>query len=169
MIAGIFSLRCLTNSVASPISRAFNRVEGRGGSLLSDRAPHRIQPGLHQFLAVEGRFAGQDFIKQYTQAVDVAARINIQPTHLCLLGAHIRWRAHELVESGEDGFVGQSLFDGFGYAEINHLGHGHAVMQCHQDIGRFDISMNDSLLMRVLDGMADIDEEVEPLSRGEPF
>jgi hypothetical protein len=42
-------------------------------------------------------------------------------------------------------------------------------MQCHQDIGRFDISMNDSLLMRVLDGMADIDEEVEPLSRGEPF
>ena len=56
---------------------------------------------------------------------------------------------------------------GFGDAEINHLGHGHVVVLGDQNIRRFDVAMNDALLMRVLDGLANLDEQFEPLVGGE--
>jgi hypothetical protein len=40
-------------------------------------------------------------------------------------------------------------------------------MQRHEDVRRFDVAMNDALLMRVLDGLANLDEQIEPFLGGE--
>ena len=67
---------------------------------------------------------------------------------------------------GEEGLVGQPLFGGLGDAEINHLGHRHAVVGYDQNVGGLDVAMNDALLVRVLDGLANLDEQIEALGRG---
>jgi len=38
-------------------------------------------------------------------------------------------------------------------------------VQRNQNIGRLDITVNDSLLMRVLDGVANVDEQIQSLNR----
>ena len=52
-------------------------------------------------------------------------------------------------------------------AEINHLRHRHSVVQRDQDIRRLDVAVDDALLMRVLDRVADLDEQAQPLACGE--
>ena len=52
-----------------------------------------------------------------------------------------------------------------GDAEVDHLGHRLAVVQCDQHVRRLDVAMNDALLVGVLDGLADRDEQLQPLSR----
>ena len=52
-----------------------------------------------------------------------------------------------------------------GDAEVNHLGHRLAVVQRDQDVRGLEVAMDDALLMRVLHGLADLDEQVQPLAR----
>jgi hypothetical protein len=47
------------------------------------------------------------------------------------------------------------------------FGHGHAVVLRDQNVRRLDVAVNDAFLMRVLDGLTDLDEQVEPLGGGE--
>jgi hypothetical protein len=35
-------------------------------------------------------------------------------------------------------------------------------VQRDEDVRRLDVAMDDALLMRVLDGLADLDEQIEP-------
>jgi hypothetical protein len=50
---------------------------------------------------------------------------------------------------------------GFGDAEINHLRHRHDHRaHRHQNVRRLDVAMDDALLMRVLNRLADLDEQV---------
>ena len=58
--------------------------------------------------------------------------------------------------------------DGLGHAEINHLGHRLAVLQRHQDVRRLEVAVDDSLLVGVLNGLADLNEEGQPLLDAEP-
>ena len=149
---------------SSPRSVA-SRVLGRTGSF--SRIVRRISsmPERHQFLRIERRAAGQQFVEQHAQAVDVAARVNVQPAHLRLLRTHVGRRADELLQLREDRLVRQPPFGGLGDAEINHLRHRHAVVQRDEDVRRLDVAVDDALLMRVLDGLADLDEQLEPLAR----
>ena len=55
---------------------------------------------------------------------------------------------------------------GFGDAEVDDLGHRHAVVQGDQDVGGLDVAVDDALLMRVLDGLADLDEQPQALLGG---
>ena len=50
-----------------------------------------------------------------------------------------------------------------GDAEVDHLRHRHAVVQRDQDVRRLDVAVDDPLLVRVLDRLADLDEQVEPV------
>src|SRR2546430_1635566 len=59
---------------------------------------------------------------------------------------------------------------GFGDAEIDHLWHGYAIIDGDENVRRFDIAMNDPLLMSMLDRLTDFHEQVQPLPRREiPF
>ena len=66
--------------------------------LLADDPPHLVVRRLAQPLLVERRRAGQQLVQQHAQAVDVAARVHVQPAHLRLLGAHVQRRADHLRE-----------------------------------------------------------------------
>ena len=123
------------------------------------------RPACKQFFGVKRRLAGEQFVEQHAERVDVAARVNVQAGQLRLLGTHVGGRADELLERGEDSFVREPLAgSGFGDAEVNHLGHGHAVVDGHEDVRGFDIAVNDAFLVRVLDGLADLDEQIRAAS-----
>jgi hypothetical protein len=69
-------------------------------------------------------------------------------------------RAHHGAESGEEGVLGQLLPRRFGDAEVDHFGHRLAIVQRHQNIGRLDVAVDDAFLMRVLNRLADGDEQL---------
>jgi hypothetical protein len=77
--------------------------------------------GSRQFLRIERRCAGQEFVKQHAEAVNVRARVDVQPAHLGLFGTHVGGCPDELMQVGVDGRVGQAPFDGLGDAEIDDL------------------------------------------------
>jgi len=64
-----------------------------------------------------------------------------------------------LLELGEKGLVSQPLLGGLGNAEVDHLGNRLVAVQRHQDIGRFNVAVNDPLLVRVLDRRANFKEQ----------
>ena len=132
--------------------------------MFTDGAAHFVQPPLNQLLGIERRQAGEQLVEQHAQAVDVAARINVQAAHFGLLGAHICRRADKLAQLGIDRQVRQPPFCRFGDAEINHLRHRNAVMQGDQNVRRFDVAVNDPLLMGMLDRVAHLNEQLESLS-----
>ena len=117
--------------------------------------------------ASNGVLPGQQFVEQHAQAVDVAARVDVQPAHLRLLRTHVSRRADELVQLRVNRRVRQPAFRRLGDAEIDHLRHRHAVVQRHEDVRRLDVAVDDPLLVRVLDGLADLDEQIEPFLGGE--
>ena len=51
-----------------------------------------------------------------------------------------------------------------GDAEVDDLGHRHAVVQRHQDVRRLEVAVDDPLLVGVLHGLADLDEQLQPLA-----
>ena len=65
----------------------------------------------------------------------------------------------------EQRLLGQLLAGRLGDAEVDHLGHRHAVVQRDQDVRRLEVAVDDPLLMRVLDRLADRDEQLQPLAR----
>ena len=68
-----------------------------------------------------------------------------------------------MVVLGEDRLLGQLLLGGFGHTEINHHGHGHASVERDQNVGGLEIPVNDPLLVRALDRLADDNEKLDPL------
>jgi hypothetical protein len=68
---------------------------------------------------------------------------------------------------GVNGGIGESTFDRLGDAEVDYLGYGDAVAEGHQHVRRFNIAVDDALLMGVLDGLADLDEEVDAFAGAE--
>ena len=74
-----------------------------------------------------------------------------------------------LADFGEQRAFGQLLAGGLGDAEIDHLGHRLAIVQSDQHVGRLQIAMDDALLMCVLHGLADGNEQFEPFPRRQMF
>jgi hypothetical protein len=62
---------------------------------------------------------------------------------------------------GLDCHLRQFLLHCLGYAKIDNSGHRNAIVQRNQDIGRFNIPVNNPLLVGMLDSVADFDEKVE--------
>ena len=71
-----------------------------------------------------------------------------------------------MLEGGEEGLIGQFAVRRLGDAKINHLGHGHAVVHRDQDVRGLDVPVNDAFLVRVLDGPANLNEQIQPLPGG---
>ena len=53
---------------------------------------------------------------------------------------------------------------GLGHAEVDDLGHRGAVDDRHQDVGGLQVAMDDPLLVGVLHGPADQDEQLQPIA-----
>ena len=62
---------------------------------------------------------------------------------------------------------GQPLAGGLGDPEVDDLGRGTIALNRHEDVRRFQVPMNDALLVRVLHTFANIDEKLQPLANRE--
>ena len=51
----------------------------------------------------------------------------------------------------------------FGHTEVDDLGDGLAVLDKDQDVGGLDVPVDDPLLVGVLDSVADLHEQLQPL------
>ncbi len=69
--------------------------------------------------------------------------------------------------SGEHRLLGQTTAGGLGHTEINDLGYRAAVVQRDQDVTGLDVAVDNALLMRVLHGLADGDEQLQSLAGGQ--
>ena len=149
--------------------RTQHRAQPCRGTLrffLANGLAHFVQAGRHEFLGIEWCLTGEQFVEQNAQRVNVTARVNIQPAHLGLFRTHVGRCADKLLEGGKERLIGQSSLGGFGDAKVNDLGYRHAVVQGDEDIRGFDVAMDDALLVSMLDGVADLDEQLDPVVGG---
>ena len=92
-----------------------------------------------------------------------APRIDIQLIPLRLLGAHILDGANDLSDLCENGPLGQALAGGLRDTKVDDLGNRLRIIESHQDVTRLQVPMNDPLLVRVLDRLADGEKQLQPL------
>jgi hypothetical protein len=85
---------------------------------------------------------------------------SIEAAHVGLLGAHVDWRAEQLMEPGDERLVGQLGVGGLGNSEIDDLGDGVSVVETDQHVRRFHVAVNDPLLMRVMQGQTHINKKL---------
>ena len=140
------------------------------GLFFADGSAHFIKAGGQEFLLIQRRLASEQLVKQHSQAVDVGPCVDVQATQLRLFRTHVGGGADELLEGREQCLVGQTLAGrGLGHAKIYDLRHRHAIMVGHQNVRRLDVAVNDPLLVRVLDGLANLNEKVQALGGGKIF
>ena len=132
---------------------------------IAQRAAHAFQPVLEDVDAVERRLPHQQFIQQHPQAVDVRTRIDVDAAELGLLRAHVRRRPDQSMEPSDERLVRQRLPRGLRDPEVDHLRHRDVVIDRHEDVRRLDVAMDDALLVRVLDGVANLDEQPQTIPR----
>jgi hypothetical protein len=122
---------------------------------------------LPQILAVEGERTSEQLVEQCAQGIDIGAGVYVEATHLGLLRAHVLGGADEDAELGEEAPLGQVLGRRLGHAEVDDLGNGAVVLDRHQDVRGLQVTVDDPLLVRVLDPLADLHEQPETLSCAE--
>ena len=121
---------------------------------------------MEQGIGIERSSARKQFVKQHAERVDVAARIDVEAGHECLLGTHVSRGADELLVRSENGFVRQPLVRrGLRDPKIDDLRHRYAVIDRYQNVRRLQIAMDDSLLMRVLHGVANLNKQIQAFPR----
>ena len=110
--------------------------------------------------------AGKQFVKQDSEAINVAACIDIESAQPSLFGTHIRGSPHQLHEACIERFVRQTLSaDCLRQAEVNYLDNRFRADLSYQNVRRFDIAMDDPFLMRVLNGVTNGLKKLEPFTR----
>ena len=123
---------------------------------------HLVESRLRQLLRCEGRPARQQLVEQHPERIDVAAGVDVEAAQLRLLRAHVRRRADELLERREHRLVGEPALRRLRDAEIDHLGHRLAILESNEDVRGLDVTVDDPLLVGVLEGVADRDEQLQP-------
>ena len=133
------------------------RADHRAGPpwfLLANDPSHLVEGRLLQPLFLKRRRAGQQLVQQDAQRIDIAAGIDVDHAQARLLGTHVQRCPDHLRELGIDRLFGQLLVQRLGDAKVDHLGNGHAIDFGDQDVGWFEVAVNDSLLMGMLNGTA---------------
>src|SRR6185369_5646016 len=87
--------------------------------------------------------------------------------HFDLLGTHVSWRADELIRSRNAGLNANLLVRGLGNAKINDFGNWFTVLFGDKDVRRLEVAVNDAFLMRVLDGVTNLNEQFQSLVNGQ--
>jgi len=145
------------------------RQAGRGaaGILIANDAENFFDGGALKLGEREGGLGGEQFVKQHAERIEVAAGVHVLAHQPGLFRAHVGGRAGELIEGRGQRVGGQAVAErGPGDAEINDLGARLAVLFGDEDVRGLEVAVDDAFLMRVLDGLADLDEEREAGGQG---
>ena len=110
------------------------RLLGRGGSVSRMRRRTSSWAACSEFLRAERRGAGQQFVQQDAQRIDVAAGIHVDAAELRLFGAHVERRSDQRLKTGVHRAVGQVGPERFGDAKVDDFGNWLAVDFGDQDV-----------------------------------
>ncbi len=108
---------------------------------------------LHRRFPLEWRTAGQHFVEDRAQRIDVGGRPDILGMSARLFGGHVAGRAHDLAQLG----LTAVRFEPLGQAEIGDL--GDAILG-EQNVGGLQIAVDDSGVVGELDGPGERDQEL---------
>lgn len=148
--------------------REVAKAAGRGERILFTKdAAEAVQACACEFFFVEGCVADEKFVEEDAEAVDVCAGVEVGGAEVGLFRAHVGRCAEEGAEFGVEGFVGERVIEGLGDAEVDDLGAWGALVKGDEDVGGFDVAVDDAFLVGVLDGVADLEEESETFGHGE--
>ena len=137
---------------------------GRADRLVFADVPARfIEPDLEQVHRVERSPAGEQFVEEDAERVDIGTRIHIDGAQLGLFRADVGRGPDELSDGREGRLRGEVALGRLGDAEVDHLGHGDIVVQGDENVRGLDVAVDDALEVRVLDRMADLDEKAQAL------
>ncbi len=115
-------------------------------------------------ICVQRSLTGKQFVEKHSQRIDIASRVDSQPAHLSLLGTHVSGRTDHLAIRGINRFLGQVLAESLRNAEVDDLDDRFTVMERDQNVRRFQIAMDDPLLMSMLNRSANVSEQLHPLA-----
>ena len=132
--------------------------------VLADLAHHRLDTGLSQLGGVEGQRAHEQLVEHHPQRVDVGAGVDALLGEVGLLRAHVGRRPHQHAELRVQAVIGQVLPGRLGHAEIDQLRQRLVAGHRHEHVGGLDVAVDHGLVVRVLHTLADLDDEVEPLT-----
>ena len=94
-------------------------------------------------------------------------RVDVEARHLGLLGRHVLGGPDDRRELREHRLLRELCARRLGDAEVDHLRDGDAVVQRDEDVGGFDVAVDDALVVRVLDRLADLREELQPAAEAD--
>ena len=163
----------IPRGLVAPLAILLHRGADDGLDIPAQGSVNRTEPGRfliqHQSGSLGHGYAGnvvgqriaQQFIQNHAQAVDVAADVEIMRIGLNLLRAHVLNGADELAHVGLKGGNRQVGISGPGHPEIDDL---HVPGRIRQNIGGFEVAMDDAFLMPVMHRIADRCEQAETLT-----
>ena len=132
---------------------------------LADDAADLVPGRFLEPLLLQRRRAGQQLVEQYAQRIDVGAGVDVEVIELRLFRRHVERRAQHRLVRGVQRPLRQRLVHRLGQAEVDHLGHRPVVVGRDEDVRGLQVAVNDALLMGVLDGLADLHEQVQAARR----
>src|SRR5262249_29344064 len=101
-------------------------------------------PRLFQLLVAERRTAGQQFVQEDAQRVDITPGVDVELVDLGLLGRHVIQGADDVAEPGNQGLVGQRVPGRLGHAKVDDLRHWGAVVDGDQNIRGLKVAVDDA-------------------------
>ena len=131
--------------------------------VLANPAQDLLESLLAQLLRVEGWRADDDLVEQRAERIDVGPCVDVLPAQFRLLGTHVLGRADQLPQFCHHSPICRLPVDRLGHTEVDDLGHRSVALGGDQDVGRFDVTMDDRLLVRVADAVADLQEQPQSL------
>ena len=131
------------------------------GDHLADDPQHLAVPRPEQRARVERQRAGDQDVQDDAEGVDVGARVDVLDLEVGLLRTHVLGSSEDAPCAREQRLLGQPLRSRLGEPEVDDLRHRTPVLLGDEHVGGLQVAVDDGLLVRVLDALADLDEERE--------
>ena len=133
--------------------------------LVAHQFKQRVIVLMRQLAGIKRGGAGEQLVQQRAQRVDVAAGVDVVDAAECgLFRAHILQSAEDHADGGHHGFAIQFGVERLGETEVDDLGNSLAFDRLDKDVRRLNVAVDDALLVRVVDGLADGNEELDALA-----
>ena len=135
------------------------------GCILLDHALDLGVPPSTKLRPFEGNPTGQELVEHHAQRVDITAGVGVDRTHRSLFGAHVLEFADHRTKAGMVRMRMQRLTpDRLGDAEVDHLDLEFVVLvERGEDVRGGEVPVDHTLLMRMLDCITDLREELQSL------
>ena len=150
-------------SVELQNSRAWSRW-----ILFTDRAAEFVHSSLTECFSVERQRANEQLVQHDPERIHIASSVDVYRAWFGLLRTHVLRRPHEPAEFRDQRLLREGLSDCFSDSEVDDPWHGMVINLGHEHVRGLQVAMNDSFLMCMLDTLAQMDEEFEPLGDREP-